>query len=166
MTPAAVIVVLTTLILAQAPRAPLLAGPKVTPEAAVDTASGFSAVSRRRPPALGPYRWRRLLQQVDLDAEQRAAIRVIIAEFRSATEAFRDAHGERFVTLKRQARETQETDRIPPEDRRLELNELREMQPKRVDYLKRIWALLDHQQRQRMRHLITEARRDVPRTSG
>lgn len=158
--------VLTTLILAQAGRPPLLAGPKVTAQAATEGDSAFNASARPRPVVIGPQRWLRLLRQVDLDAGQRAAIREIVAEFRQATGAFRDEHGERLKTLRQEAKAAREAGRVLPEDRQRELRRLREKQPERVDCLGRIWAVLDASQQQRMRELLTEARKDARRTSG
>jgi hypothetical protein len=152
------LVLLTTLILAQTGRPPLLAGPRVTAQAATDRASVFNASARPRPASIGPRRWLRLLKQVDLDAEQRVAIQGIVADFRQATEAFRDEHGDRLDTLRSEASAARKTGVVPPEARRRELSELYEKRPKGADYLKRIWVLLDERQQQQVRELLAEAR--------
>ena len=173
MTPVAIIVVLATLImqgmhgLPQADRPPLLAGPKVTPEAAFGREPVFRVAARRRPASLGPHRWLGLLKAVDLDDPQRSEIRQIVRAFGRASREFRDAHGERLKTLTRREREARAAgDKQFSADERHEVRELRAKRPKGVESLKLIWALLDHEQRQQMRHLITEARKDAPRTSG
>ena len=81
--------------------------------------------------------------------------------------AFRDTHGERLKTLKRRDREERAGgDGQFSVAERHELGELRAKRPEAAESLKRIWALLDHEQRQQMRQLLTEARKDAPRTSG
>jgi len=169
MTPAATIIVLATLIVqsTQADRPPLLAGPDVTPEAALDSEAVFRVVPRRRPAQFGPYRWLRLLREVDLDPRQRSEVQRIVKAFGRAMRAFRDAHGERLKTLTRRDRQAREGgDGQFSDVERHEMGELRAERPKPAESLKRIWALLDHEQRQTMRQLLTEARRDAPRTSG
>ena len=176
MTPVAIIVVLATLImqsmqgmhgLPQADRPPLLAGPKVSPESAIGRESVFRVAARRRPASLGPHRWLGLLKAVDLDDPQRSEIRQIVGAFGRASREFRDAHGERLKTLTRREREARAAgDKQFSADERHEVRELRAKRPKAVESLKLIWALLDHEQRQQMRHLITAARKDAPRTSG
>lgn len=179
MTPAAIIIVLATLCVQgmegmrdtndspQAGRPPLLAGPDVTPEAALDSEPVFRVVPRRRPAQFGPYRWLRLLKEIDLDPRQRSEIQRVVKEFGRAMGAFRDTHGERLKTLIRRERQARAGgDGQLGVAERHELGELRAKRPKAAESLKRIWALLDHEQRQRMRQLLTEARKDVPRTSG
>ncbi len=173
MTPTAIIIVLATLTgqsmhdLPQDGRPPLLAGPNVTPEAVVDTEPVFRVVPRRRPAQFGPYRWLRLLKEIDLDSRQRSEVQRIVKEFGRAMGAFRDTHGERLKTLKRRDREARAGgDGQFSVAERHELGELRATRPEAAESLKRIWALLDHEQRQQMRQLLTEARKDAPRTSG
>ena len=178
MTPAAIIIVLATLCVQgmegmrdtndspQAGRPPLLAGPDVTPEAALDSEPVFRVVPRRRPAQFGPYRWLRLLKEIDLDPRQRSEIQRVVKEFGRAMGAFRDTHGERLKTLIRRERQARAGgDGQLGVAERHELGELRAKRPKAAESLKRIWALLDHEQRQRMRQLLTEARKDAPRTS-
>ena len=172
MTPAAIIVLATlaTLVMQgtlQPARPPLLAGPKVTPDVVVGSEPVFRVVPRRRPAQFGPYRWQRLLREIDLDSRQRSEIERIVGEFGRATKAFRTTHGKRLKTLARRAREARDAGgRQLSADERHEVRELRAKRPKAVESLKLIWALLDHEQRQQMRHLITAARKDAPRTSG
>ena len=179
MTPAAIIIVLATLCVQgmegmrdtndspQAGRPPLLAGPDVTPEAALDSEPVFRVVPRRRPAQFGPYRWLRLLKEIDLDPRQRSEIQRVVKEFGRAMGAFRDTHGERLKTLIRRERQARAGgDGQLGVAERHELGELRAKRPKAAESLKRIWALLDHEQRQQMRQLLTEARKDAPRTSG
>ena len=179
MTPAAIIIVLATLCVQgmegmrdtndspQAGRPPLLAGPDVTPEAALDSEPVFRVVPRRRPAQFGPYRWLRLLKEIDLDPRQRSEVQRIVNAFGRAMRAFRDAHGERLKTLTRREREAREGGDAQFSDaERHEMGELRAKRPKAVESLKRIWALLGHEQRQQVRQLLTEARKDAPRTSG
>jgi Spy/CpxP family protein refolding chaperone len=148
-------------------RPPLLAGPKVTPEVAVGSESVFRVVPGRRPAQFGPYRWQRLLKQVDLDSRQRSEIERIVGEYGRAIKAFRKTHGKRVKTLARRERETRDGggEQITA-DQRDELRELRAKRPKAAESLLRIWALLDYEQRQQMRDLLTAARKDAPRTSG
>jgi len=175
MTPALIIIVATLSVQGmqgthdspQADRAPLLAGPNVTPEAAVDTEPVFRVVARRRPAQFGPYRWLRLLKEIDLDSRQRSEVQRIVKEFGRAMRVFNDAHGERLKTLIRRDRKArQRGDGQFDVVERQELGELRVIRPKAAEALKRIWALLDHEQRQQVRQLLTEARKDAPRTSG
>ncbi len=179
MTPASIMIVLATLFLQsrqgmhdmndgpQADRPPLLAGPTVTPEAALDSEPVFRVVPRRRPAQFGPYRWGRLLKDIDLDSRQRSEVHRIVREFGRVMGAFRDIHGERIKTLTRRERAAMAGgDGQFSVAERHELGELRAKRPKAVKSLKRIWALLDHEQRQQMRQLLTEARKDAPRTSG
>ena len=182
MTPAAIIIVLATLTgqgtqsmrdmpdmpdMPQAARPPLLAGPDVMPDAAGDTAAVFRVVPRRRPAQFGPYKWSRLLKDVTLDPRQRSEVQRIVRKYGRATRAFRDTHGERLKTLTRREREAREGGDDPFSDaERHEIGELRATRPKAAESLKRIWALLDHEQRQQMRQLLTEARKDAPRTPG
>ncbi len=173
MTPTAIIIVLATLTgqsmhdLPQDGRPPLLAGPNVTPEAAVDTEPVFRVVARRRPAQFGPYRWLRLLKEIDLDSRQRSEVQRIVKEFGRAMRVFNDAHGERLKTLIRRDRKARQGgDGQFDVVERQELGELRDKRPKSAESLKRIWALLDHEQRRQMRDLLTEARKDAPRTSG
>jgi len=169
MTPAAIIV-LATLIMqgtVQPAPPPLLAGPKVTPEVAVGSESAFRVVPGRRPAQFGPYRWQRLLKQVDLDGRQRTEIERIVSEHGRVMKAFRNNHGKRVKTLARREREARDGgDEQITADERDELRELRAKRPKAADSLRRIWTLLDYQQRQQMRDLLTEARKDAQRTSG
>jgi len=169
MTPAAIIV-LATLVMQgtlQPARPPLLAGPKVTPEVVVGSEPVFRVVPRRRPAQFGPYRWQRLLREIDLDSRQRSEIGRIAGEFGRAMKAFRNTHGKRLKTLARREREARDDpDKQFSADEQHELRELRAKRPKAVESLQRIWTLLDHEQRQQMRDLLTEARKDAPRTSG
>jgi len=172
MTPAAIIIVLATLFVQgvhspQAHRPLLLAGPNVTPEAALDGEPVFRVVPRRRPAQFGPYRWLRLLKEIDLDPRQRSEIQRIVKDFGRVMGAFRVTHGERVKTLTRREREARTGgDGQLGVAERYELGELRGKRPKAAESLKRIWALLDHEQRQQMRQLLAEARKDAPRTSG
>ncbi len=167
MTPTAIILILTTLILAQPTRPPLLAGPKVTPQTAIGGEPVFRVVPRRRPAQVGPYRWLRLLKEIDLDSRQQSEVQRIVKGFGRAMRDFNDAHGERLKTLIRRDRAARAAgDGQFDADDRQELGELRAIRPKAADALKRIWAMLDHEQRQQVRQLLTEARKDAPRTSG
>jgi len=175
MTPVAIIVMATLIVqgtqgmpnLPQADRPPLLAGPTVTAEATLDSEPVFRVVPRRRPAQFGPYRWLRLLKAVDLDDPQRSEIQQIVRAFGRAMRAFRNTHGERLKTLARREREARAGGGEPLSvDERHEVRELRANRPKAAESLKRIWVLLDHQQRRQMRDLLTEARKDAPRTSG
>ncbi len=166
MTRTAITIVLTTLILAQPTRPPLLAGPKVAPQGAVEAEAVFRVTPRQRPAQLGPYRWRQLIKTLDLDRRQRSEIQGIVQEFGRVSRAFRESHGERLKALTRREREARNGGERLGVDEQHEVRELRATRPKAVDALRRIWALLDHEQRQQLRDLLTEARKDAPRTSG
>ena len=98
---------------------------------------------------------------------QVAGSRRVVKEFGRVRGVFRDTHGERLKTLIRRERQARAGgDGQLGVAERHELGELRAKRPKAAESLKRIWALLDHEQRQRMRQLLTEARKDAPRTSG
>jgi Spy/CpxP family protein refolding chaperone len=169
MTPTAILV-LATLIMqgtTQPARPPLLAGPRVTPEVAVGGEPVFRVLPGRRPAQFGPYRWQRLLRQVELDSRQRSEIERIVGAYSRAMKAFRNTHGKRVKTLARRERESRDGGDEPlSADERDELRELRAKRPRTAESLRRIWTLLDHVQRQQMRDLLTEARKDAPRTSG
>ena len=169
MTSAAIIVMATLIMQGTVlpTRPPLLAGPKVTPEVAIGSEPVFRVVPGRRPAQLGPHRWQRLLRQIDLDSRQRSEIERIVGAYSRAMKAFRNTHGKRVKTLARRERETRDGgDERLSADERDELRELRAKRPRAAESLWRIWTLLDDEQKQRMRDLLTEARKDAPRTSG
>lgn len=142
----------------------ILGGPAVAEDASEGRETfGEDMTQRggRREPGVRPRVWVKTLLELDLSAEQRAAIKPIVEEFQQQMRTFESTYGEELKSLESQARRAKEQNQ-PAREFNTKIKAIRELMPKPHAHQEKAWALLTPEQQEQMKKQLAEIEREAP----